>query len=170
MKPPLSPRQHSAFPLARAALREGSCCWSWLCQGCSEPGHCSFPAPASSRLLLCSSCLQLCPVLQLCSVGLCSVLLLKCLQQLWQVARGISLVHPSLLCSPGSASVPWFSSTRGCSLSAARPPLGISGSKANLVSHLGHRRGWGGSGSTAATRFAVQLPFPKSDVAEAKRW
>lgn len=29
---------------------------------------------------------------------------------MWEEA---SLVHPLLLCSPGSASVPWFSSTRG---------------------------------------------------------
>lgn len=28
----------------------------------------------------------------------------------------------------------------------------------------------GGSGSTAAACFAAQLPFPKSEVAEAKRW
>lgn len=127
-----------------------------------------FPAPASSGLmlpsflalypllLLCSGCLL--PVLQLCSVGLCSVLL-SLFSASTALARGAPLVHPLLLCSPGSTSVPWFSSSRGCSLSAACPLLGISGNKANLVSHLSHPPP-GGAGALLPLALLFNFLFP----------
>lgn len=125
MKPPLSPSQHSAIPMApvpegilqllRALPR-----LEWLLLLCLQhpllllPGFlalCPTAAPAASASSQCSSFVHLVFV-QCCSW--------KCLWQLWPVGTGTFLVHPSLLCSPGSASVPWFSSTRGCSLPAAQ--------------------------------------------------
>lgn len=135
-----------------------------------------FLPPASSALLLpsflalhptaASASSQCSSFVQLVFVQCCSW---KCLWQLWHVGRGASLVHPLLLCSPGSTSVPWFSSTRGllspsssssprrCSqqpwaMSCPTGGLGISGTKQTLPSTSLTA---GGSGSTAATRFAV---------------
>lgn len=136
-----------------------------------------FLPPASSGLLLPSS-LALYPTaaassqcssfVQLVFVQCCSW---KCLWQLWCVGRGASLVHPLLLCSPGSTSVPCFS-PGACSLPAARPPHGDAPEQPRGVSCPTRTRGasgspgtkqtWpstsvtaGGSGSTAATRFAA---------------
>lgn len=75
---------------------------------------CPTAAPAASASSQCSSFVHLVFV-QRCSW--------KCLWQLWPVGTGTFLVDPSLLCSPGSASVPGFSSTRGCSLPARSHPL-----------------------------------------------
>lgn len=120
------------------------------------------PGPVSH---CCSGCLCLFPVLQLCSLGLCSVLLLEV--PLAAPARGNRRFpgHPSLLCSPGSASVPRFSSTRGCSLQQLILhnshghifcPGGISGTKQTPPSTSVTARG----GSTAATALLFNFLFP----------
>lgn len=130
-----------------------------------HPQVCSCPAswPCIPLLLPCSGCLRLFPVLQLCSVGLCSALLLEpppaapaCGKRCFPRASLAALLTWKHL-SPLVFLHPALSQRCRCSGSA----VGL-----REQSKPGQAPG---SGSTAAARFAAQLPFPKSEVAEAKR-
>lgn len=184
MKPPLSPSQHSAFPMA--PVPEGSCSCSGLCPGWS--GQVSAPslpaapsaaaAPPGPVSLCCSGCLCLFPVLQLCSLGLCSVLLLEV--PLAALARGTGaspciprcsahLEAPQSLRSPPPGAAPPAPPPHGDALEQPRShPLtrGRLQNKANPGSTSVTARG----GEHCCHCFAAQLPFPKSEVAEEKRW
>lgn len=121
----------------RLHCKKGSCCCSWLCQGWSEPGHCSFPtssilrsaaarlpgpvsrccrnAPAASASSQCSSFVQLVFV-QCCSS--------KCLWQLWHAGRGASLCIPAALLTWKRLSALVLLHPGLLSLPAAHPPHG----------------------------------------------
>lgn len=146
MKPPLSPSQHFAFPTAAAPVHEGILLLLVALPSWSEPGRCSSPASSILSLLLpgfltplllrapaASASPQCSSFVHLVFVQRCSW---KRLRQ--PAGTGASLVHPLLLCSPGSASVP-CSPPASLSQQLVLPTATLRNSRGLLLSPVGPR-------------------------------
>lgn len=158
MRPPLSPSQHSAFPMAglhcdkdpaaahgfaKAAVSQSLLlsCSSILGSAAGPVSHCCCCAPALFSWSLFSAAPEVPPAAlaggkrRFPRASLAALLT-------WKRLSPLALLHPGLL-SLSSSSSPW-----------------ISGNKANLVSHLSHRRGSGGAGALLPLALLFNFLFP----------